>query len=573
MIDGLKDVTYDILDHAAYLIDRDDEFDLLCRQVRRNVEAAMRDDKDLEPSIAREHYGTILFLNMMSDNIDKAKHNIEQIRALTQKSSLRLITHIVTEGIAEALQGHEQRKRLRKYLRNRLNSLPWNIVGSEIKRLRADFELLSKDLVDGLVRANCAEIHVVGRPIKHDTAVFLIRMRFYRDMVIPFADDVREVLNEAIDAHEALVVSARSSPPVQLSESSEATSVVIGIWDSGVDTEHFADRMAMSGGRNSIAWDRDGQPTQGALRNIPADKLKRLPELIDLVHGFGDTRVGIISSYSKRFEQKVSLLAADELIPFLEELELIADYVHGTHLAGVAIYGNPYARLLSARLTWEHRFTIDAEVSGPRLERQINLYRETLRFFGEGGTRVINVSWNRHPNLYASTSDSDEARHHSRRLYELDKANLCTLMAEFKDILFVVAAGNSDQNVIHSGIFPASFDLTNLIVVGAADKDGNACSFTNYGGVRMVYAEGLDVTACGPGGTTISLSGTSVAAARVTSLAAKILALRPSLTPPEIIDLMLSSACKSRDGTDLICDTQAIAALEGPPVSHPGRAR
>jgi len=387
-------------------------------------------------------------------------------------------------------------------------------------------------------------------------------MRFYRDVMLRFRNDLRDILEDTIRTKSASTGVNRHSASGTLDAAHDLSPVVIGIWDSGVDLDHFGSRMATSGGRSSIAWDHNGQPTDGALPFLNPEQLSKLPKLIDLVRGFGETRVGTRSPYSESFGQEIASLRSSEVTPFLEELELIAEYVHGTHLAGVAIDGNPFARLLSVRVTWEHRFTTEASFDLNRLRVQANLYRESLRFLRDGGARVINISWNRSPSLYASPVTSDDPKIAPRCLFERDRNELYQLIADSSEVLFVVAAGNSDQNIERSEFFPASFDLPNVIVVGAADQIGNMTTFTNYGAARMVYAEGCDIMSCAPGGVPLTLSGTSVAAAKVTSLAAKLLALRPELTPSEIVEHVAQTGLVGPDGTRSIDVDRALAVIQ-----------
>ncbi|MGM0406216.1 MAG: S8 family serine peptidase, partial [Thermoplasmatota archaeon] len=50
-----------------------------------------------------------------------------------------------------------------------------------------------------------------------------------------------------------------------------------------------------------------------------------------------------------------------------------------------------------------------------------------------------------------------------------------------EDILFIAAAGNGNRNVEERPFYPASFEHTNVISVGATDRGNNRTSFSNYG--------------------------------------------------------------------------------------------
>ena len=111
--------------------------------------------------------------------------------------------------------------------------------------------------------------------------------------------------------------------------------------------------------------------------------------------------------------------------------------------------------------------------------------------------------------------------------------------------------------------YPGGLDLPNLLVVAAVDQSGRPTDFTSYGGVVDVWANGYDVESFVPGGMRQRMSGTSQAAPQGTNLAAKILAIDPSLTPVEVIDLIRREAepTKGERPMLLLHPKRTIAAL------------
>ena len=107
--------------------------------------------------------------------------------------------------------------------------------------------------------------------------------------------------------------------------------------------------------------------------------------------------------------------------------------------------------------------------------------------------------------------------------------------------VFVVAAGNSLEEVHQVPQFPASYDLENILCVGASDRDGNQASFSSFGysGVD-IFAPGKDILSSLPGESEYQLmSGTSMASPFVAGVAALILAKYPGLTTEEVIQHIL----------------------------------
>jgi subtilisin family serine protease len=114
-------------------------------------------------------------------------------------------------------------------------------------------------------------------------------------------------------------------------------------------------------------------------------------------------------------------------------------------------------------------------------------------------------------------------------------------IADAPGVLFVSAAGNSNNSNAFTRTVPASFDLPNNITVGAVDQAGDQAAFTSFGKVD-VYADGYEVESVVPGGEHQKWSGTSMAAPQVVNLAAKLLAAHPKLTSADLRRLIIDGA-------------------------------
>ena len=123
------------------------------------------------------------------------------------------------------------------------------------------------------------------------------------------------------------------------------------------------------------------------------------------------------------------------------------------------------------------------------------------------------------------------------------------------------AAGNSNRSAGFAQDVPASLHLPNLISVGAVNKVGKETDFTSYGDTVAVYADGYEVESYVPGGSRMKKLGTSMASPNVANLAAKLIALDPSLTPVQVIELIKKGATASEDGRLHLINAKASVAL------------
>jgi subtilisin family serine protease len=150
-----------------------------------------------------------------------------------------------------------------------------------------------------------------------------------------------------------------------------------------------------------------------------------------------------------------------------------------------------------------------------------------------------------------------------------------------KGIVLVAAAGNAGPKA--APLFPASD--ANVIAVTATDAEDKLFTLANRGKHIAVAAPGVDILAAAPGGRYQFSSGTSIAAAHVSAIAALLLELRPDLTPAAVRKILAATATdlgpKGRDdrfGAGLANAQRAVQSLndgvaQGKPASVSAAAR
>jgi subtilisin family serine protease len=133
--------------------------------------------------------------------------------------------------------------------------------------------------------------------------------------------------------------------------------------------------------------------------------------------------------------------------------------------------------------------------------------------------------------------------------------------AHDKGIVLIAAAGNAGPKSppLYPGADP------NVIAVTATDVNDKLFAGANRGSYIAVAAPGVDVLVPGPDNTYQLTTGTSVASAEVSGLAALLLERNPNLTPDDVRKILTSSArrlgSKDRDndfGSGLIDPSKAI---------------
>ena len=188
----------------------------------------------------------------------------------------------------------------------------------------------------------------------------------------------------------------------------------------------------------------------------------------------------------------------EQILPgydFVNNTELVYDsskkdeYYHGTHVAGIIAQNAPTAQILPLKV-FEHGRAYTSDII------------RAIEYAQEHGASVVNMSF----------GGADDNRALREAMQE-------------RNMLFVCAAGNARTDVEETPVYPACFDLDNIISVASLNQDLGFSYYSNYGTESVdIAAVGRDVYSMWPEGAYGTMSGTSQAAAQVSAGAAEALA-------------------------------------------------
>jgi len=236
-----------------------------------------------------------------------------------------------------------------------------------------------------------------------------------------------------------------------------------------------------------------------------------------------------------------------------ENIGKYGNYCHGTHVAGIASRGNPFARILAARITFDYHMMPELPTVA-LANKEAASEKATVAYFKKYGVRVVNMSWGNslasvegalERNNWGKTPEERKAK--ARQIFEITRVALFNSIKNAPNILFVTAAGNENNDVKFDEFYPSSFELPNMLTVGAVDQAGEETSFTSFGRTD-VYADGFEVMSYVPGGDQMKLSGTSMSSPNVMNLAAKLFAKKPTLTVAQVKDLIVKGCDAKKAG-------------------------
>ncbi len=337
------------------------------------------------------------------------------------------------------------------------------------------------------------------------------------------------------------------------------------MWDSGVDTAIFRplgqlwtndDEIPGNGlddddngyvdDVHGVAYDLDSNKVREELYPI-GDATEDEASLQRLVKGLGDIQYNVDTPEAGEVRQRMASLPQEQVKDFLENLSAYGNYSHGTHVAGIAVEGNPFAKILVTRMTYGHEL-IPEEPTIAQAHRQAAMFLEVGQYFRDNGVRVVNMSWGGSVRGIEQALEAngaggtpEERKALAREIFLIGDKALRSTIANSPDILFVTSSGNSDNDVKFDEFYPSSYEYPNLLTVGAVDIAGDETSFTSLGKVD-VYGNGFEVESYVPGGNRIAYNGTSMSSPQVMNLAGKLLAKHPQLTVAELKALIIDGA-------------------------------
>jgi subtilisin family serine protease len=569
-LDDLPRHTYPVQGSVMDIVNSDEKFAPLAAQVRTDVESDLNNYDIEDKTTLKNLKGTLLKLDLLEGKNDDARKLIAELRDLEDKPALKLMTGFLAEVRLDVqdqtkltdLSSPEFQQAFQKELIARTNALPWNVVQDELKHAKGSFEIISKNLLVGEVQSEIEPTVKQTGSLSDELASAVIGIRSSILISIPIRPAVVASLTNVIQPHTVAKADIWKDRNVTLTQDQKLTPVVIGIWDSGVDAKVYPKQLFTNsqietdsfytgpttppvsepGDPHGLAFDLHSNRVHGELYPL-GDSAKRLPELKSQIKGILDLQASVDSPEAEALKKKMSTLTPEQVKPFFEDLELFGNYIHGTHVAGIATEGNPFAQILIARLTFDYH-VIPEKPTIEQAQKDVIADQAYVDYFKQHGVRVVNMSWGGSLKDVEGAlekngvGNADDRKKQAREIFDIGKDGLYKALQGAPDILFIASAGNSDNDVKFDEMVPSSFDLPNFVTVGAVDQAGDETSFTSFGKNVIAYADGFEVESNIPGGSRLKLSGTSMASPEVTNLAAKLFAMDPSLKPADVIELI-----------------------------------
>ncbi|MBU0517880.1 S8 family serine peptidase, partial [bacterium] len=542
--DDLPKHSYKIEMKVVDLLADEAAFKQFMNEVKADIEADLKKYEIEDKTTLKGFYanlGTIAFIEGRYQDYLKF---LDMRLELEDKESAKLTKGLFTRAYINVLKSgaEDTHRAFQKEYKAMVEKLPFETVQSDLESSKGSAEIVSENLILGMVNDVVQpSLDKNNGEMDKDLANSIIGRYFTLNYYIPYKDDVLAVLTAHLDANKVVKPDIWDAREVTLTKKDKGNDVIVGIWDAGVDAEVYKDNRFVNKKEKLNQKDDDGNGFVDDLYGIAYDKhADKTPELLypignvddrprmqSYMKGITDLQSNIDSKEASELKKLLSQMKPEEVKPFLEDLGAYGNHCHGTHVAGIAVRGNPYAKVLAARLTFDHHY-VPVEPTIEWGKKTGKLMEETCQYFRDHGVRVVNMSWiytrdeiNAALEANGAGGSIEERKELTNQIFDLIDAGLRKGISEASDILFIGGAGNADNDIAFEGFIPCSYDLPNLMSIGAVDQAGDETNFSSFGKVDA-YANGFEVMSYVPGGDRMALSGTSMASPNVTNLAAKL---------------------------------------------------
>ena len=547
-------------------------FQALADAVRKDHEQLLRADiRDNTVRLNLEY--DLADLDLLDGNRVAMQERLGRINALEEKPAEKVAATLFMTAYGNTWatmtdNSPEFSAALEREYTKLVNAAPWELAAPALKSSRSSLQLQTPALMLAGLKTYADPAWEKTRTVDGPTASWIVVSRVTLLKRLSYTSMRVAVLTASIKGHKSTKPEIWSAREVHFSPEAKLSPVVIGIWDTGVDRALYKNQLE---GSLSDAVPTLDYPFTAATDLGPRtpEQNRLWPEHVQLLQGASDFGEGVVSPQADAFATRLRALPADKLASFNDQVSFSGEYVHGTHVAGIALRNNPAARLYVLRETlwWGSVPRV------PSLEEQRAIaarYKEVFADFHKHHVRVVNLSWTGEIGDFeyglkanGRCTSAEDCRAQATELNNVQRDALKAAMAAAPDILFVCIPGNDNQNSTFNDVFPGSFQLPNVLSVGAVDAAGDETTFTSFGPTVRLYANGDQVGSYIPGGQTLRLSGTSMAAPQVTNTVGKLLAVDPSLSPEQVVDLLLRGSDPSADGRlHLLNPAKSMALLQ-----------
>src|SRR5580700_1467138 len=289
--------SYPLTGTASELVQSDDStFNAFAAKVRSDLDSVLRDYEIDDKATLRTLLSVKPALEELAVESKEGLQPVEALRALQQKPAAKLFAFLYTRARLQAAidakttQGPAYEQAFAKHFREAIDPLPWDVVQDSLKESYAGSRLYTKSVAVGNVETELDPAVQKSGALDNQEAWDLISTRDDLQSGIPMLHARGQVLKQYIAAHNMMKPDIWAARDVTLTKEQNLPSVLVAIWDSGIDVSVFPDQLftdpkPTASGTHGLAFDDGGDPSTTWLYPLTPEQEKAYPEFRALIQG------------------------------------------------------------------------------------------------------------------------------------------------------------------------------------------------------------------------------------------------------------------------------------------------
>gem|GEM_PF-4596662 len=340
--------------------------------------------------------------------------------------------------------------------------------------------------------------------------------------------------------------------------------VVVAVIDSPVETTHRLLKAAVDEDLMDSLKHTDSEGNEVSWKTLNDQILAKLKNQVK--EGKYQEQLEFIENFRKRkdgeaFDAKSILIGTIKYrisSKYRSQIDLIGTYLHGTHIAGLAIKSLSNIKLITYPIHGDEKKQTVSEVLNYDDTKERGSERQKWENISKGlkdsNAKIVNLSFgmteqnildilNAEVGLFVKFFAGDKLKEYAKKKAQMLQEEFQRFVDSNPDRAFVIAAGNDSSDLSKSNNAMAKIKGDNVVVVGATNRQDKISALSNYSSKDVDIAVlGDSVKSALIEGGEIKMSGTSMAAPIVSNFIARKLQENPNATPQEAIKSVLNEA-------------------------------
>jgi hypothetical protein len=170
---------------------------------------------------------------VLEQRYNDAVSYLQKTNGLEDKPAAKAMAGMLDQPLIDAKKAGEGQAQVifESEFKERLQKLPYEVVQNEVKHMKSGFEIISGNLLAGLIEQQYDTLAQKTGTIPKSAAIDILNTTFTIREVLPYKDFIVTQLQMLIDAHKIEKHDIWAARTVALTDSDKLAPIVTGIWD------------------------------------------------------------------------------------------------------------------------------------------------------------------------------------------------------------------------------------------------------------------------------------------------------------------------------------------------------